>query len=282
MELIILMCIHILLAWSFYLPISGQLLNCGQHGLMAIGAYTAALLTLKNFPFVISIVLGGLTAALFGLSLGFLGLRLKQFGVVIVTIAYAEVIKVAINNTDKFLPAAGGPQGLFVPVKTTPWFAVITVILIGMLLFRMDYSKIGRAIKAIASQEQAAESLGVNSTAIKLLLMVMSGFICGIGGGLLAHYTGYIESEMFGFPVLIEACAFAVVGGIGTMWGAITGVLALDIFLESTTFLVGWRVFMYGAVVVLVMLFKPSGILTERGLQFFTKILRGKIQKVYS
>jgi branched-chain amino acid transport system permease protein len=210
--------------------------------------------------------------------MGFLGLRLKELGVVIITIAYAEIIKVVLNNTDKFLPALGGPMGLFVPVVTNVWNATITVLILGVLLFRMHNSKIGRAIKAVGLDEPAAESLGVNKTSIKLFLMVASGFLCGISGGLLAHYTGYIEPGMFGFPLLVEAVAFAVVGGIGNMWGSVVGVLLVDIFLESVTFLVGWRVFMYGALILLIMLFRPSGIITDRGLNIWGRFISEKLR----
>lgn len=260
----ILMCIRIIMAWSFYLPVSGQVINCAQYGLMAMGAYTAAFFTIGGWPFIVALILGGLVAAIFSLNLGFLGLRLKGLGVVIITIGYAEVIRVFLNNADKFLPAAGGPQGMNVPVKTNVLYAIMTVLIIGLLQFRLIKSKIGRAIKAVGSGEKAAESVGVNTTGIKLFLMMASGFLSGISGGLLAHYTGYIEPEMFGFPLLVEAAVFSVVGGLGTMWGSVVGVLLIDGFLESMQFLVGWRVFIYGALIVTIMLFRPSGILTEK------------------
>ncbi len=184
---------------------------------------------------------------------------------VIITIAYAEVIKVVLVNSDKIAAVAGGPQGMNIPVKTNVWYALLIVFILGFFLFRMIHSKFGRAIKAIGADEQAAESLGISKTRIKLLLMFLSGFWSGIAGVLLAQYTGYIEPEMFGFPLLVEACVFSIAGGLGTMWGSVVGVILIDSFLESMQFLVGWRIFIYGALIVIIILFRPSGILTEKG-----------------
>jgi branched-chain amino acid transport system permease protein len=266
------------MAWSFYLPVNCQLLNCAQYGLMAVGAYASALLILAGVPFYPSILVAGFIASLFSMLLGFLGLRLKGLGVVIVTIAYAEIIKVFLNNADIFIPAAGGAAGLFVPAKTNVWNALAAFLLTGTLMYLLQKSRFGRAVKAVGCDEVAAESIGINKTFVKLFLMMGSGFMSGIAGSLLGHYTGYIEPDMFNFSLLVEAAAFAVVGGIGTMWGCVVGVILIDTLLDSLTFLVGWRVFSYGALIVLIMLFRPSGIVTGKLLQNGLEVVTGKLK----
>ncbi len=261
--------IGIIMAWSFYLPVSGGLLCCGQHGFISVAAYVAGMSTLAGWPLWVSFTLGTAASTLFVFLIGIPSLRLKGLGVAIVTIGFAEIVKVFWINSSSFWPQTGGPQGLQVPEKTTTSMVIIAVIALGVLLSRLERSKLGRAIRAMHDDEVAAEAMGINLTATKLFLLAGSGFIAGIAGSLLVHHVRYISPDYFSFGMLVSLCVYAVLGGVETVWGAVIGSLVLNAILELLgflSFMTGWRPFVYGFILVVVLMFRPAGILSREGL----------------
>lgn len=216
-----------------------------------------------------SMTLGTAASTLFVFVIGIPSLRLRGLGVAIVTIGFAEIVKVFWINSASFWPRTGGPQGLQVPEKTTTWMVLVAVIVIGVLLSRLERSKLGRAIRAMHDDEIAAEAMGVNLTATKLFLLTGSGFIAGIAGSLLVHHVRYISPDFFGFGMLVSLSVYAVLGGMETVWGSVIGALMLSAILESLgflTFMTGWRPFVYGFILVAVLMLRPAGILSRAGL----------------
>ncbi len=159
--------IDVIMALSFYLPASAGQLSAGQGGFMALGAYTAAYLTVQHgAPFPLALAAGGLVGGLVGLAVGFPALRLRGLYLVLVTFGFGEMVRVLFLNA----PAFGGPGGFAgIPPETTIWHVLGLLIVLVYFFTRLSGSRMGRAFAALRDDEAAAEAMGVNSTPRELL-----------------------------------------------------------------------------------------------------------------
>lgn len=262
------------MGWGVYLPLRGDVFVFGQYGFVSVGAYTAVLSTLAGYPFAVSIFIAAAITTIVAILVGFPSLRVKGVGVAIVTIGFAEIIKVFWSNSGSIFPQAGGIAGVMVPEKSTLSIVLVVTAFLGIMLYRLENSKLGRAIDAIGNDELAAGAMGINLVATKLFLIGASGFLCGIAGALYSHHVGFIEPTSFAFPLLVSMVVYAMLGGLQTVYGAVIGSLVFNFSLEFMGSLIGWRVFIGGAILVLLLLFLPNGILNRRSLP--------KIEKFFS
>jgi branched-chain amino acid transport system permease protein len=197
---------------------TGQL-SMGHAGFMSLGAYTAAIMSLHfNFPFFAAILTGALVAAAFGFIIGIPTLRLDGDYLAMVTIGFAEIIRVFFLNFEM----GGKAVGLSgIPQETTFSIVWLTVIIVIALNAKLLSSRVGRSLYAIRENEIAAESCGVNTTRMKVLAFTVGSFVGGLGGGLYAHYMYYINPQDFGFMKSIEILNMVVLGGMGSIPGTI-------------------------------------------------------------
>lgn len=230
------------------------LFSLGQPGFMAIGAYTTALLTVSaadkislykvkeiapflvnlHAPFLIALVIGGLLAAFFAFLIGFPVLRLKGDYLAIATLGFSEIIRIVIQNAQSI---TNGPTGINrIPTSSNVWtvFGILAVIVIFMIA--MMKTTYGRALKAIRADEIAAEAMGVNLFKHKMLAFVISGFIAGVGGGLLAALVGAIGPDQFKFILAYNLLLMVVLGGQGSISGSIVGAFVVTIATEALRF----------------------------------------------
>jgi len=251
--------IDVIMALSFYLPASSGQLSAGQGGFMAIGAYSAAYLTVHlSVPFIIALPAGALAAGLVGLGVGVPALRLSGLSLVLVTFGFGEMVRVFFLNS----PAFGGPAGFGgIPAATTVGHVVVLVVLAAFFFWRLSGSRMGRAFSALRDDEAAAEAMGVHGTAVKLLAFSVGAGIAGLGGALYAHYALFIDPEAFGVGRSLFVMLFAVFGGLGTFWGAIVGAAVLSILPEVLRFVKDWREIVYGALVLIMMIVRPQGLI---------------------
>ena len=256
-------CIFIIMATSLNLT-SGCLgeLVLGHAGFMSIGAYTAALITInldlpKGIEFPIALACGGVMAAVFGLLIGIPALRLKGDYLAIITLGFGEIIRVVILS----LGFTGGGRGLSgIPKYTTfPWVYWVMAATI-TILFTLMFSRHGRAILSIRENEIAAEAVGINTTYYKIFAFTISSFFAGIGGGLYAHYITVIDPSNFAFMRSIEFLVMVVLGGMGSFTGAIIAAGVLTFLPELLRGFNDYRLLIYSIILILVMIFKPSGI----------------------
>jgi branched-chain amino acid transport system permease protein len=259
-QILILFGINIILAVSLNMVIgfTGQL-ALGHAGFMSIGAYTAAVLTMKlGLPFPVVLIVGGLVAALFGYLIGTPILRLKGDYLAITTLGFGEIIRVLIVNLDY----VGGPRGLpGIPKKTTfTWVFIITVLSV-VIMRNIIKSAQGRAMVSIREDEIAAEAMGINTTSYKLKSFVIAAFFAGIAGGLYAHYFMYLDPKSFNFLKSIEILTFVVLGGMGSISGSIIGSGTLTALPEVLRSMGDFRMIIYPACLILLMLFRPQGLL---------------------
>ncbi|MCI8553612.1 MAG: branched-chain amino acid ABC transporter permease [Clostridiales bacterium] len=274
-NLLSLVCINVILAVSLNLVtgVLGQLV-LGHAGFMLVGAYAAALFTKNSglplgVSFPIGLVLAGVVAALFSVVIGIPALRLKGDYLAIITLGFGEIIRVVANNLDvvggamglsgiKAMATRDNPAGLFV-------YAFAIVALVVFIMFTFGRSRHGRAVIAIREDEIAAEASGINTTYYKLLAFVIAAFIAGVAGGLYAHHVGVVDPSKFDFNKSVEILIMVVLGGMGSITGSIISATVLTLLPEL---LRGWlgdfadyRMLVYSIILIIVMLFRPTGLL---------------------
>ena len=255
---------NIILAVSLNLTAGflGQL-PLGHAGFMAVGAYTAALFTIAvnylppNVRLPLGIVAGGLTSAVFGVVIGLPALRLKGDYLAIITLGFGEIIRVIILNL-KFTGGAFGLRGMgrITNVTITYIFVLITLLVIGTLI----KSRHGRAILSIREDEIAAEASGIPTTYYKVLAFAVSAGFAGVAGGLYAHFLGILDANTFGFMRSAEILVIVVLGGLGSIFGSVLSATILTVLPEILRGFAEYRMVLYSLVLVLVMIFKPSGL----------------------
>ena len=273
--LITLVCVNVILAVSLNLVtgILGQLV-LGHAGFMLVGAYASALFT-KNvgmalpISFPISLVLAGLLAALFGVIIGIPALRLRGDYLDIITLGFGEIIRV-LANADFLKPITNGAMGLGdIPTlynrRTSPAglfvYAFIIMVLVIVINFSFGRSRHGRAVISIREDEIASESMGINTTYYKLFAFVLAAFFAGVAGGLAAHQTGMIDPSKYDFNRSVEILIMVVLGGMGSITGSVISASVLTLLPEMLRDFNQYRMLVYSVILILVMLFKPTGLL---------------------
>ena len=271
--------------------------SIGHAGFMAVGAYTTAftVIQLENwlFPqrtdlllgevaivFVPALCLGALAAALTGLLVGVPSLRLRGDYLAIVTLGFGEIIRLLYNNSATFGGATGfsGARALGLPYYTNFFWVTSCALLVIVLIGNLTYSSYGRALSAIRDDEIAAEAAGIPTTRYKVLAFVVSAAAAGVAGGLFAHLQTTIQPNDFKFDKSIDMVVMILVGGLGSVSGAVLGAFFVGITLELTRDLSQYRLVCYALLLILLMLFRPAGMLGTRELRlpFFNRASRTK------
>lgn len=256
--------------------ITGQL-SLGQAGFMAIGAYSTILLTSNvGIPLPVSIVLAGLVTAIFGFLIGFPTLKLEGDYLAIVTLGFGEIIRVVLVNLKKW---TGGPNGKQFPTVLTlnPTIAYLviigTLVLLVILIQNFIRSTYGRAILAVREDEIAANSSGISVFKYKMIGFVIASFVAGIGGALYAPFIGFVKPEQASFTKSIDYLIFVVLGGMGSTTGSILASFVLTYLQEFLRFLQNFRLLIYPVILIIVMLFRPQGLLGYKELSFVNLVM---------
>jgi branched-chain amino acid transport system permease protein len=253
--------INIIMALSFYLPFMTGQISLGQAGFMSIGAYASAVCTVKfGIPYVPAVLIGGICSAMVGFVLGLPALRIKGIYLLLLTLGFGEIVRVVFINIDYIGAAAGFPG---IPYQEhTLLYAYGTILILIVFFNRLRKSRMGRACQAVGTDEDAAEVLGINIIAVKLTAFSTGAFIAGIGGGIFAHYQEYIEPLMFDVMHAVELIVFTIFGGIQIFWGPIFGAFVLTLVPEFLRVIQEWRMELYGALLILMMIVRPQGIIS--------------------
>jgi len=261
------------MALSFYLPFMTGQISLGQTGFMSIGAYASAVCTVKfGLPYVPAVLIGGMCAAIVGFILGIPALRIKGIYLLLLTLGFGEIVRVVFINIDYVGAAAGFPG---IPYQEhTLLYAYGTVLILIIFFNRLRKSRMGRACQAVGNDEDAAEVIGVNITAVKLMAFSSGAFIAGIGGGIFAHYQEYIEPLMFDVMHAVELIVFTIFGGIQIFWGPIFGAFVLTLVPEFLRVIQEWRMELYGALLILMMIVRPQGIISLNSVRSIEYALR--------
>lgn len=273
--------VHTLLGLSAYIVLLTGQVSLAQAGFFAIGAYAAGMLTvLAGWHLVPALGVGGMLGAATACAVGFPALRVKGLMLVIATLAFGEGVRLFFFNFD-YQIAKGeikvGPLGgegfrqiRFFPENGWTTFDVmlfiwVFVVLAMGLLWWFDRSRYGAVLRAVGEDEVAAQSVGLNLTAVKVSAMTVGGAIAGVGGGLYAHYTTHIEHTSFNILLATFAIAYPIVGGLSNVFGTLAAVIFVQAFLiEGLRGLGDWRNLLFGALIVLAMNLRPHGLFGKR------------------
>ena len=262
--------INIILAVGLNLIVgfSGQF-SLGHAGFMAIGAYAAAIIGSKSatYPaFFAAMVLGALIAGTVALIVGIPTLRLKGDYLAIATLGVSEIIRILIINGGDLTNGAAGILGIpaFTNWQMVYFFVVITTI----LTINFLRSPIGRATLSVREDEIAAESVGVNTTKIKVVAFVFGAITASIAGSLQAGFIGSVVPKDYTFINSINVLILVVFGGLGSMTGTIVAAILLGILNMVLQNVASIRMIIYSLALILVMIFRPGGLLGTWELNF--------------
>ena len=258
--------INMIMGLSMFLPMLVGQLSFGQAGFMSIGAHIAVVLTLyAGVSFPIALAAAGLGSGLIGFLVGVPVLRLRGLLLALVTFAFAQVVEVFFLN---FKPtgAAEGIRGIF--PHTNLWYVFGFLVLLVAFLARLRRSRMGRAFEAVKQDETAAEAMGINVTRAKLTAFAAGAFVAGVGGGLYAHHAVFIQYDNFDFRRGVDIAMYMVLGGMDVLYGPLLGAFIITYLSTALQFLSDWRWEVWGCIVILVMIFRPQGILGRGTLDF--------------
>ena len=280
--------INITLAVSLNLinGLAGQF-SIGHAGFMAVGGYSATFVTVyygraiaglfgaslddavgAAVVMTISLLAGAAAAALAGLAVGIPSLRLRGDYLAIVTLGFSEIIRVIILN----IPAVGGATGFTAAIPITNFFWIFAVAILTIVIVRnIATSTFGRVLATIRGDEIAAEAMGISTTRYKVLAFVISAALAGVAGGLSGQlFANPLNPQNLNFVRSIEIIVMIVIGGIGSITGAVFGATTLTILPEALRRLdqqfPGLRMVTYALLLILMMIFRPQGLFGRREL----------------
>ncbi|MGC8787956.1 MAG: branched-chain amino acid ABC transporter permease [Anaerolineae bacterium] len=239
--------------------------SMGQAAFMAIGGYTAAMLSkYLHMPLIVTMPAAVLTGALFGFLIGLPAVRLRRDYVAIVSLGFSEALVAFLNNTASI---TGGALGLTAIPKYTNQ-AMIIAIFVLMITFtwNLKNSRFGRQCIAIKSDELAAASMGINVAWVKLLVFTLAGAISALGGCLYVHTTTYLDSAAFGWTQSSMWIVMVFFGGVNSLTGSIFAGIVLGLIPEILRFSDPLRIVLYCIIVLFIVNFRPQGLFGETEL----------------
>lgn len=275
------------------------LLDLGYIAFLGTGAYVAAMLSTSAFatigwkpPFLVVMLIGACTAAVFGLIIGSPTLRVSGDYLAIVTLGFGEIFRLAMFNLDgnngpdltngpNGIPAipdlvffgfdfgqphtiAGIPLGRF----SNYYFLLLALIAFVILVFtRLNDSRIGRGWVAIREDERAAEAMGVNTFGLKILAFAVGAFLAGLAGTIKAHVDTAVSPDQYIFLESAFLLAAVVLGGMGTVLGVLVGATILKLLPEKLREVNDYRLLMFGLLLVVMMRFRPEGLIASKRRQ---------------
>jgi branched-chain amino acid transport system permease protein len=247
-----------LLALAMYCVLATGQLFIGQIGFMAIGAYTSAVLTITTgLPVIVSIAVAVSLALVVALIMVHPMLRLSGVYMAIGTIAFGEVIRSVVINFD-LVGGALGISGIPQSLSLTALYVIVVVIAV-ILVYAM-YSRLGRNVEAVRTDELAAQAMGINVRIIKLGAVLASAGLAGLAGALSAQSLGSVTPNDFSFVGTVAVLSYAVLGGVASPIGAILGAVLLTVLPELLSAFSEFRSMVTGLAIVLVVMIFPSGL----------------------
>lgn len=281
--------VHTILGLSAYVVLQTGQVTLAQAGFFSIGAYVAGMLTvLAGWHIAAALVFGGIAGGIVACIVGFPALRVKGLMLTVATLAFGEFIRLFWFNFDyqvaqgEFQVGPLGGEG-FRQIRYFPengWttgevaaFIWVVCAIVMAALWWLDRSRVGSVLRAVGEDELAAQSVGINLTAVKVSAFTIGGFIAGVGGAIYAHYTTHIEHLNFGVVLATFAIAYPILGGLNSVFGTLLAVLFIQgVLVEGLRFLGDWRNLLFGALIVLAMNLRPSGLIDARVAQTLRRL----------
>lgn len=276
----------LVLGLNFILGYAGQL-SFAQVGFFGIGSYTAAILTADyGASFWIGLVAGAAVAGLSALLIGIPTLKLRGHYFAFGTFAFSEVVRLVAVNWGSLTHGASGLSGIPAPsigdfqfdTDASFYYLVVFFALLGLIVsVRIERSKIGRALFAIRESELAAEAMGIRTRHAKQTAFTLSAVFAGVAGALYGPLNTVISPDVYSFDVSVIVLVSLLLGGSGIIPGAILGTILIVLLPEWLRFLNEYYMMIYGAGIVLLMVFMPQGLM---GLLENLRIRRARLRAV--
>lgn len=268
--------ILLVLGLNFIMGYAG-LLSFAQVGFFLVGAYTGGILSVDyGLAFWVTLPISAVTAGLFAWVIGIPTLRLRGHYFAFATFAFAEIVRLVALNWQDVTHGAGGITGIPSPAigsfeinsdRSYYYFILVIVFLGSAVAFRLERSSLGRAFFAIKEGELAAESMGIETAKVKMVAFVLSAIYAGVAGALYGPLNSVISPDVFSFDVSVVVLVSLLLGGAGTIIGPIVGAILVTLLPEWLRMLQNYYMVVYGAGIVLLMIFMPTGLLgAARGL----------------
>jgi branched-chain amino acid transport system permease protein len=245
------------------------LFSIGHSGFMALGAYMAAVLVVElHVPLVLALLVGGLFAGLCSMIIGYPTFRSNLRGdyFAIATYGIAEAIRLLLNNTYTVINGAYGYTGI--PSKTTLPLVLLAVALALYFAHSFVTSQYGRNCIAVKEDAIAAQMMGVNVVRTKMIALFISAFYAGVAGGLFGFFMAYLSPSMFTMTRSQDLLAAVVFGGMQSLIGPTLAAFVLVAVPEVLRVFSDWRLIIYGLLFVIIMLFRPQGLLGYTEMNF--------------
>jgi branched-chain amino acid transport system permease protein len=258
----------VVLGLHFVLGMTGQI-SIGHAAFFGIGAYTSALLTVDcGFSFWLALPLSVLVAALFGLLLGFPAIKIRTHYLALVTIGFQEIFRLVMMNWTSLTHGATGVSrikppsifGLSLSNDARYYYLVLPLLILALWsASRISNGSVGRAMRAVKEREVAAQSLGINLRSMKVLAFSLGAAYAGLGGSLYAHLVTYINPDSFTLGESINALIMVLIGGLGSVTGAVIGSVVITLLPEALRFIKGYHMLIFSVSLVALMIFMPRG-----------------------
>ncbi len=243
--------------------------SIGHAGFMALGGYMAAVLYMQlHVPFLLALLLGGLFSGACSLIIGYPSFRSKLVGdyFAIATFGFSEAIRLILNNT---YPIIGGAYGLTdIPMLTNAWNTLLVTLAAVLLAHAFVTSQFGKNCIAVSQDAVAAQMMGVNVLKTKLIALFISAVYAGVAGGLLGFYLAYLTPSLFTTTRSSDLLAAVVFGGMQSLVGPLIASFVLVAVPQILYSFIEWRLVVYGLLFVLVMVFRPQGLLGYTEMNF--------------
>jgi len=287
--------IHTLLGLSAYLLILTGQVSMAQAGFFGIGAYTAAILTVIFESSILSAI-GAAMLVSGGVAflVGFPALRVRGLMLVVATVAFSEFARMFFYNLKWRVVRDGaeiGPDGTmgFAEIRyfnDNGWlnwevtiFLWVFVAVVMALIWWSDKTRIGAVLRAVGEDELAADSTGINVTVVKVAAMTAGGVVAGLAGSLYAHQVTDLDHHTFTVLLATFAIAYPILGGLSNVFGTLIAVLFIQgLLVEGLRFLGDWRMLLFGALIILAMNLKPSGLFDNQTIRILRNALGVKRQ----
>lgn len=270
--------LNILMAASFYIMLATGQLSLGNAAFMAIGAYASAVLTVNfKLPLVPALVVAVVVGALGGALVGFPALRLRGMYLAMMTIGVEEAVQLFLTN----FQYVGGSRGMRGLQGTTEPLVIVCVALVLLFLWRLENSRLGRSFEAVRDDEVAAGVMGLNTTYIKVLSFSIGSGIAALAGALFGHYMFFIEPANFDILRSVTPTFFVIFGGVQTFWGAVLGAIVLTLLPEYARPLASWRDSVYGLVILVMIIWRPQGLLSKATVRAARESLSALVPEKY-
>ncbi len=263
------------LIWTMFSSSYNILLNAGQlslshNGFFALGAYTSALAAMRlGFPFLVSMLCAGLISVAAGLLIGRITIKMRGSHFVLVTFAFAEIIRLTANN---WVSVTNGPNGLrgipvpeifgyeFYELPALYYLALVLTLITLYVSWRMLTGRFGRSFIALRTSEDLAEAVGINYSRYIFIALAVSCFFTGVAGSFYAHYVTLVSPDLSKFIYMINLLIMVIVGGRYTLGGPVLGAILFVVFSEALRFFEMYRMLLFGVLIILVVTFMPAGI----------------------